>query len=172
MVLKYKLCFILQKSLQIYESIIFDISLSETKFLVLKLFDLKRRKIFKIFNAKDEVRLTPYEDDKLKRLEFNKFKAYCVQVLLHYGKYNLGCIIYGGEIMTERVKELIAEQLGLQPEDIRPECSLTDDLGADSLDLVELLMAFSDEFDIEIDDDQAENIVTVSDILDALRENE
>ena len=79
---------------------------------------------------------------------------------------------YGGEIMTERVKELIAEQLGLQPEDIRPECSLTDDLGADSLDLVELLMAFSDEFDIEIDDDQAENIVTVSDILDALRENE
>ena len=83
MVLKYKLCFILQKSLQIYKSIILDISLSETKFLVLKLFDLKRRKIFKIFNAKDEVRLTPYEDDKLKRLEFNKFKAYCVQVLLH-----------------------------------------------------------------------------------------
>ena len=83
MVLKYKLCFIFQKSLQIYKSIILDISLSETKFLVLKLFDLKRRKIFKIFNAKDEVRLTPYEDDKLKRLEFNKFKAYCVQVLLH-----------------------------------------------------------------------------------------
>ncbi len=79
----------------------------------------------------------------------------------------------GGEIkMTERVKELIAEQLGLQPEDIRPECSLQDDLGADSLDLVELLMAFSDEFGIEIDDDEAENIVTVNDIIEALRENE
>ena len=59
--------------------------------------------------------------------------------------------------MTERVKELIAEQLGLQPDDIRPECSFVDDLGADSLDLVELLMAFSDEFDIEINDEEAEN---------------
>lgn len=74
--------------------------------------------------------------------------------------------------MTERVKELIAEQLGLQPEDIRPECSFVDDLGADSLDLVELLMAFSDEFDIEIDDEEAENIVTVADVLEALREHE
>lgn len=74
--------------------------------------------------------------------------------------------------MTERVKELIAEQLGLQPDDIRPECSFVDDLGADSLDLVELLMAFSDEFGIEIDDEEAENIVTVSDVLEALREHE
>ena len=74
--------------------------------------------------------------------------------------------------MIERVKELIAEQLGLQPDDIRPECSFVDDLGADSLDLVELLMAFSDEFDIEIDDEEAENIVTVSDVLEALREHE
>ena len=74
--------------------------------------------------------------------------------------------------MTERVKELIAEQLGLQPEDIRPECSFVDDLGADSLDLFELLMAFSDEFDIEIDDEEAENIVTVADVLEALREHE
>ena len=74
--------------------------------------------------------------------------------------------------MTERVKELIAEQLGLQPDDIRPECSFVDDLGADSLDLVELLMAFSDEFDIEIDDEEAENIVTVADVLEALNAND
>ena len=85
MVLKYKLCFILQKSLQIYKSIILDISLSKTKFLVLKLFDLKRRKIFKIFNAKDEVRLTPYEDDKLKGVKFNKFKAYGVRCSIGQG---------------------------------------------------------------------------------------
>ncbi|MBE7019878.1 MAG: acyl carrier protein [Ruminococcaceae bacterium] len=79
----------------------------------------------------------------------------------------------GGEFkVTERVKELIAEQLGLQPEDIRPECSLQDDLGADSLDLVELLMAFSDEFGIEIEDEEAEEIVTVGDIIDALKEHE
>lgn len=88
-----------------------------------------------------------------------------------YDKF--GSIVFlGGENMTERVKELIAEQLGLQPEDIRPECSFVDDLGADSLDLVELLMAFSDEFDIEIDDEEAENIVTVADVLEALREHE
>ena len=67
--------------------------------------------------------------------------------------------------MTERVKELIAEQLGLQPEDIRPECSFVDDLGADSLDLVELLMAFSDEFDIEIDDKDIKSIVTIGDLI-------
>ena len=78
----------------------------------------------------------------------------------------------GVKNMTERVKELIAEQLGLQPDDIRPECSFVDDLGADSLDLVELLMAFSDEFDIEIDDEEAENIVTVADVLEALSINE
>ena len=74
-VLKYKFRLILQKFLRIYESIILEISLSKTKFLILKLFDLKCRKIYYIFNAKDEVRLSPYEDDKLKRLKFNKFKA-------------------------------------------------------------------------------------------------
>ena len=81
-------------------------------------------------------------------------------------------ITCGGEFMVERVKELIAEQLGLQPDDIRPECSFVDDLGADSLDLVELLMAFSDEFGIDIDDDEAENIVTVNDAIEALKEHE
>ena len=75
MVLKYKFLLILQKFLRIYESIILEISLSKTKFITLKLFDLKCRKIYNIFNAKDEVRLSPYEDDKLKRLKFNKFKA-------------------------------------------------------------------------------------------------
>ena len=83
MVLKFYFRFIPRKSLRIYESIILEISLSETKVIILKLFDLKRRKIYNNFNAKDEVRLTPYEDAKLKELKFNKFKAYCVQVLLH-----------------------------------------------------------------------------------------
>ena len=75
MVLKYKFCLILQKILRIYESIILEFPLSKIKFLILKLFDLKCRKIYNIFNAKDEVRLSPYEDAKLKRLKFNKFKA-------------------------------------------------------------------------------------------------
>ena len=83
MVLKWKFRVIWQKSLRTYESIILEISLSYPKFLILKLVDLKPWKIFKIFDAESAVRLSPYKDDKLKRLEFNRFKAYCVQVLLH-----------------------------------------------------------------------------------------
>ena len=79
MVLKYKFRLILQKFLRIYDSIILEISLSKTKFITLKLFDLKCRKIYNIFNAKDEVRLSTYEVAKLKRLKFNKFKAQGVQ---------------------------------------------------------------------------------------------
>ena len=74
--------------------------------------------------------------------------------------------------MLEKVTEIIAEQLGINADDITPESSFVDDLGADSLDIVELLMAFSDEFDIEISDEDAENIETVGDGLEYLKENE
>lgn len=74
--------------------------------------------------------------------------------------------------MLDKVKEIISEQLGINADDITPESSFADDLGADSLDIVELLMAFSDEFDIEISDEDAENIVTVGDVLEYLKENE
>ena len=74
--------------------------------------------------------------------------------------------------MFEKVKEIIADQLGINADDITPESSFVDDLGADSLDIVELLMAFSDEFDIEISDEDAENISTVGDVLEYLKENE
>ena len=66
--------------------------------------------------------------------------------------------------MFEKVQEIIAEQLGINANDITPESSFVDDLGADSLDIVELLMAFSDEFDIEISDEDAETIETVGDV--------
>lgn len=74
--------------------------------------------------------------------------------------------------MLEKVKEIIAEQLGINADEITPESSFVDDLGADSLDIVELLMAFSDEFDVEISDEDAENISTVNDVLEYLKENE
>ena len=74
--------------------------------------------------------------------------------------------------MFERIQEIISEQLGINADDITPECSFVDDLGADSLDIVELLMAFSDEFDIEISDEEAETIETVGDVLEYLKENE
>ena len=84
MVLKWKFRVTWQKSLRKYESIILEISLSYPKFLILKLADLKPWEIFKIFDAESAVRLSPYKDDKLKRLEFNRFKAYCDRVLLHF----------------------------------------------------------------------------------------
>jgi len=63
--------------------------------------------------------------------------------------------------VNERVKNIVAEQLGIGVEEINNESSFIDDLGADSLDTVELVMALEEEFDIEISDDEAENISTV-----------
>jgi len=63
----------------------------------------------------------------------------------------------------KRVKEIIVEQLGVKSEEVTNEASFVDDLGADSLDTVELVMALEEEFDIEIPDEDAEKIVTVVD---------
>ena len=60
-----------------------------------------------------------------------------------------------------KVRSIIAEQLGVGEDEIRPESSIHDDLGADSLDIVELVMAMEEEFDVEIPDEQAESIKTV-----------
>jgi len=67
-----------------------------------------------------------------------------------------------------KVREIIAEQLDVDLDDITLETSLVEDLKADSLDIVELIMAFEDEFLIKIDDDVLENIQTVQDILNAI----
>ena len=66
----------------------------------------------------------------------------------------------------ERVKKIIAEQLGVNEEDITPDASFIDDLGADSLDTVELIMAFEEEFGIEIPDEEAEKITKVQQVVD------
>lgn len=65
-----------------------------------------------------------------------------------------------------KVKSIIAEQLGVSEGEIRIESSFVEDLGADSLDIVELVMAMEEEFDVEIPDDQAENIKSVKDAVD------
>ena len=72
--------------------------------------------------------------------------------------------------LQERVSELIVEQLGVSAEEIRPEASFIDDLGADSLDIVELVMAMEEEFDIEIPDDDAERIQTIGDAVSYVKE--
>lgn len=65
-----------------------------------------------------------------------------------------------------KVRSIIADQLGVGEDEVKNESSFTDDLGADSLDIVELVMAMEDEFDVEIPDDQAESIKTVKDAVD------
>jgi acyl carrier protein len=67
--------------------------------------------------------------------------------------------------VAEKVKSIIVEQLGVDTEEVTPAASFTDDLGADSLDIVELVMAFEEEFGIEIPDEDAENITTVQDAI-------
>ncbi|MBY0384585.1 acyl carrier protein [bacterium] len=68
-----------------------------------------------------------------------------------------------------KVKEVIVEQLGVDAEKVRSEASFIDDLGADSLDIVELVMAMEEEFDIEIPDEEAEKLKTVSDVVSYLQ---
>ena len=68
--------------------------------------------------------------------------------------------------VEERVKQIIVEQLGVDEAEVTPNASFVDDLGADSLDTVELVMAFEEAFDIEIPDEQAERIRTVKDAID------
>jgi acyl carrier protein len=72
--------------------------------------------------------------------------------------------------IEKRVKEIIAEQLGLGVEEVANESSYVDDLGADSLDVVELVMALEEEFDIEISDDELEKIRTVQDTIDYIKQ--
>ena len=67
--------------------------------------------------------------------------------------------------IEERVTKIIVEQLGVKEEAIKPEASFVDDLGADSLDTVELVMALEEEFEQEIPDEDAEKIVTVGDVI-------
>jgi acyl carrier protein len=74
-----------------------------------------------------------------------------------------------GTDLEERVSDIIVEQLGATREEIVPEASFIDDLGADSLDIVELVMAMEETFDIEIPDDDAEKIQTIGDAVAYLR---
>jgi len=72
--------------------------------------------------------------------------------------------------VTEKVKSIISEQLGVKQEEVTPEASFIDDLGADSLDTVELVMALEEEFGVEIPDEHAEKITTVGDAVRYIEE--
>ncbi len=66
----------------------------------------------------------------------------------------------------DKLKDILVDVLGVNGDDVKTESKFVDDLGADSLDLVELIMAFEDKFEIEISDEEAEKMVTVKDVLD------
>jgi acyl carrier protein len=81
----------------------------------------------------------------------------------------------GGIFMTdkpieEKVKDIIVEQLGVNPEQVTPTASFIEDLGADSLDIVELVMAFEEEFSVEVPDEDAEKLQTVGDVIKYIEE--
>ena len=72
-------------------------------------------------------------------------------------------------MVFEKVKEIIVERLGVEEDEITMESSFIDDLGADSLDIVELIMALVEEFDMEIPDEEAEKITSVGDVVEYIK---
>ena len=74
-------------------------------------------------------------------------------------------------LVEERVTQIIVDQLGVESSEVVPEASFVDDLGADSLDQVELIMSFEEGFNLEIPDDDAEKIVTVQDAIAYIQKN-
>ena len=74
-------------------------------------------------------------------------------------------------MIFDKVKEILVDQLGVEEEKVTMEASIVDDLGADSLDLVDLVMSLEEEFDVEIPDEQVENIKTVGDIVKYIEDN-
>src|ERR1051325_8417796 len=72
--------------------------------------------------------------------------------------------------IEEKVKDIIVEQLGVNPEQVTPQASFIEDLGADSLDIVELVMAFEEEFSVEVPDEDAEKLQTVGDVIKYIEE--
>ncbi len=76
----------------------------------------------------------------------------------------------GTEEIFEKVKEVIVDQLGVPEENVTNEATFLDDLGADSLDIVELIMALEEAFDIEIPDEEVEKAITVKDVVDYITE--
>jgi acyl carrier protein len=74
-------------------------------------------------------------------------------------------------VIFEKVREIVVDQLGVEEDDVTMEASFIDDLGADSLDIVELIMALEEEFDLEIPDEEAEKISTVGDVVEYIKAN-
>jgi acyl carrier protein len=86
--------------------------------------------------------------------------------------YRHGTIIMADKPIDIRVRDIIVEQLGVKPDQVTPEAKFIEDLGADSLDTVELIMALEEEFGIEVPDEQAEKLLTVGDVVKYIEEHQ
>ena len=87
-------------------------------------------------------------------------------------KQKKGVLGVNPDAILEKVKEVIVDQLGVEEEIIKTDTSFIDDLGADSLDIVELIMSLEEEFDIQIPDNEAEKISTVGDVVEYIKNNQ
>ena len=85
-------------------------------------------------------------------------------------EYRGGTNFMADKSIEEKVKDIIVEQLGVNPEQVTPQASFIEDLGADSLDIVELVMAFEEEFGVEVPDEDAEKLQTVGDVINYIKE--
>ena len=103
---------------------------------------------------------------KIKQLKQFEKDEYLDEIVSKYPENKVIC-----KEILEKVKGIIVEQLGVADTAVTMEASFIDDLGADSLDIVELVMAIEEEFDIEIPDSDAEKVVTVGDVVDYIKEN-
>ena len=79
-------------------------------------------------------------------------------------------VFMADKTIEEKVKDIIVEQLGVNPEQVTPQASFIEDLGAASLDIVELVMAFEEEFSVEVPDEDAEKLQTVGDVINYIKE--
>src|SRR5690242_18166756 len=117
---------------------------------------------FLIFNT-GKARFRPFRQDQ-KSLTILPQISFFAQILKSLNHKNMSEI-------AQKVKQIIIEKLGVEESEVTPEASFTNDLGADSLDTVELIMEFEKEFNISIPDDQAENISTVGQAISYLEQN-
>jgi acyl carrier protein len=104
---------------------------------------------------------------------FNSFTCHAVlgNALSFSGATNINRTNFMAEkSIEEKVKDIIVEQLGVNPEQVTPQASFIEDLGADSLDIVELVMAFEEEFGVEVPDEDAEKLQTVGDVIKYIEE--
>ena len=92
-------------------------------------------------------------------------------ISLNYRFFTAEGVIPAMSTIVERVTKLVCEQLGVKEEEVTPEASFVEDLGADSLDTVELVMALEEEFETEIPDEEAEKITTVKEAIDYIEAN-